>query len=171
MTAHFTGFSMGRSAQARVVDPDAPGAEHPRCLEMAEAMREGADTFKLLVRGGFTAAEIAEYAVEAGRIAAERAVRHVRPRPDAMEDVVCKAREAVPSRPPLPRGIEETQAVLVAWARYCQARNALMLYAWAPLREHCLTLLDAYLDRSDMFAPSRRAVVQAVADSPPKVTQ
>ena len=171
MTAHFTDFRMGRSAQTRPVDPDAVGDVHPRCAEMAEAMREGQTTFKLLLGAGFTSAEIAEFFAEAGRIANERSVRHVSPRPDALEDVIRKAREAVPNRPPLPRGTEETQAVLIAWAQYCQARNALVLYAWPPLAEHCLALLSAYLDRSGMFAPSKRAVVAAVADTLPKVPQ
>ena len=171
MTAHFTDFSVSRSQQVRIVDPETGEMPDPRCIEMAEAMREGATEPKLLFGAGFTAAEIVEYGEMARRIATERSVYRLRPAPDTLEEVIIKAREAVPNRPPLPRGIDETQGALVAWAQYCQARNALMLYPWPPLREHCLKLLADYLARSEMFMPSRRTVVEAVAKELTKVAQ
>lgn len=165
MTAHFTDFSVSRSQQVRIVDPETGDEPSPRCIEMAEAMREGATEPRLLIAAGFTTAELVEYGEMARRIAIERSVRRIRPRPDTLEEVIIKAKEAVPNLPPLPLGIEETQATLIAWAGYCQARNALLLYAWAPLREHCLALLDAYLARSRMFQPSRTRVIVAVAET------
>ena len=68
-------------------------------------------------------------------------------------------------RRPTQEEAEAAVRTLIAWAGYCQARNALLLYAWAPLREHCLALLDAYLARSRMFQPSRTRVIVAVAET------
>lgn len=164
-------FHRRSSRQARPAFPEEAGAHHPRCVEMAEAMREGAATFKLMLGAGFTSAEIAEFFEEARRIATERSVRHVSARPDALEDVILKAREAIPNRPALPRGIEETQDTLLRWGRYCMARNALLLDPWPSQRERCLSLLRAYLDRSVMFAPSKDVVVAKAAESLPQVAQ
>jgi len=51
------------------------------------------------------------------------------------------------------------------------ARSAMTLDPWASQRERCLQLLRAYLDRSTMFEPSKRTVVEAVAATLPKVAQ
>lgn len=164
------------SRQLRPVLPEADGAHHPRCLEMAEAMRDlfaahGGVRFRDLIGAGFTWAELTEYHDEAGRLAGEASVRQISPRADALEDVVLKAREAIPNRPALPRGIEETQDTLVRWGRYCMARSALLLDPWPSQRERCLALLRAYLDRSAMFSPSKDVVVAKVAETLPEVMQ
>ncbi len=163
-TARFT-------AQTRPIHPEAGADAHPRCREMADAMREGPTSFKDLVAAGFSSSEINLHYERAHALALELSVRQVAPHTDSMEDVVQKAREAIPSRPPLPRGIEETQDTLVRWGLYCQARAALTLYPWSSLREQCLALLRRYLDRSVMFTSSKNTAIALVADSLPKVMQ
>jgi hypothetical protein len=163
------------SRQKRAVLPeDCAGTVHPRCLEMAETMRDlfaagGGVRHKDIVAAGFTWAEIAEFRDEAAKLAAEASVRHLHARPDALEDVIGKAREAIANRPPLPRGTAEDQATIVTWNNYCRARQALTLYPWASLREECLRLLRLYLDRTAIFEPSKRTVIEAVAASLPQV--
>lgn len=66
---------------------------------------------------------------------------------------------------------QETQATLVRWSLYCQARAALTLYPWASLREQCLGLLRQYLDRSEMFSPPKNLVIAKVGQTLPKVMQ
>jgi hypothetical protein len=163
------------SRQPRPLHPeDGNGSIHPRCLEMAETMRDlfaagGGVRAKDLVGAGFTWAEIAEYRDEAAKLAGEASVRHLSMRPDALEDVIQKAREAIANRLPLPRGTSETQVTIVAWNNYCRARQALTLYPWASLREECLRLLRLYLDHTAMFEPSKRTVIEAVAIKLPQV--
>jgi hypothetical protein len=161
-----------RSQQARPVWPEGEvDAAHPRCAEMAEAMREGYVTFKDLLGQGFKPDEITEFFAQAGNVARDRIVRQVAPRCDMIADVIDKAKMAMPNRPPLPRGITETQAVLTAWNGYCQARVALTFDPWSSQRERCLRLLRAYLDRSELFAQMKDEIVNAVADSFPPVMQ
>lgn len=159
------------SRQMRPIHPEAGENLHPRCIEMAEAMREGADTFRGLVGRGFSAQEITAFHEAAQALARENSVRHLNMRPDAIEDIIDKARHAVPNRPPLPRGIEETQATLVAWSRYCAARSALTLDPWATQRERCLSILRAYLDRAEIFEPIKQRIIEAVAETLPQVAQ
>ncbi|MGB3415744.1 MAG: hypothetical protein WBA36_03655 [Mesorhizobium sp.] len=159
------------SVQTRPIHPEAGADVHPRCREMAEAMREGRDTYKGLTAAGFSPSEINLHYERAHALALELSVRQVAASADSMEDVVQKAREAIPNRPPLPRGIEETQDTLVRWGLYCQARAALTLYPWSSLREQCLALLRRYLDRSAMFTSSKNTAITLVADSLPKVMQ
>lgn len=159
------------SPQTRPVHPEDGTDVHPRCREMAEAMREGRDTFKGLTAAGFAAAEINLHYQRAHDLALCLSVRQVAPPADSFEDVVRKAREAIASRPPLPRGLEETQDTLVRWNLYCQARAALGLYPWSSLREQCLALLRRYLDGSEMFTSSKNAAIARVAENLPKVMQ
>jgi len=159
------------SMQTRPIHPEDDGEIHPRCREMADAMREGADTFKALTAAHFSPAEITAHHEQARALAGEASVRHISLRPDDLADIIEKARIAMPNRPPLPRGAEETQAMLVLWSRYCMARAALTLDPWASQRERCLATLRAYLDRTAIFEPSKRAVVKAVEDTLPKVIQ
>jgi len=159
------------SAQTRPVHPEEGADVHPRCREMAETMREGHGTFKGLIAAGFSAQEINLHRQRAHDLALDLSVRQVASRADSFEDVVRKACEAIASRPPLPRGLEETQDTLVRWSLYCQARAALTIYPWSSLREQCLALLRCYLDRSEMFASVKNAAVARVAESFPKVMQ
>lgn len=159
------------SAQTRPVHPEDGADIHPRCREMAEAMREGHDTYKALKAAQFSDAEIRAHHEQAQALAQEASIRHIHMRPDALEDIIEKARVAMPNRPPLPRGTGETQSIMVDWSRYCMARAALTLDPWATQRERCLSILRAYLDRTAIFEPSKRAVIEAVAASLPKVAQ
>ena len=160
------------SRQTRPVLPEGdPGGVPARCTEMAEAMREGHTTFKALRAEGFTVAEITEYHAFAAALATERSTRQISLRPDELADIIDKARVAMPNRPPLPRGMGETQATFTAWNRYCQARAALTLDPWPTQRERCLAILRSYLDRSALFAPVKAEIVNAVAASYPMVVQ
>lgn len=159
------------TAQTRPVHPEEGADVHPRCREMAEAMREGRDTFKALTAAGFLPAEISLHYQRAHDLALGLSVRQVAAPADSLEDVIRKACEAIAGRPPLPRGLEETQATLVRWSLYCQARAALTLYPWASLREQCLGLLRQYLDRSEMFSPPKNLVIAKVGQTLPKVMQ
>jgi len=157
------------STQTRPIHPEANAEIHPRAVEMAEAMREGVTTLAGLVARGFSAREIYDFCAEAAELARENSVRHLRLPPDRLEDIVDKAKIFMPNRPPLPRGMAETQATLVVWGRYCMARHALVLDPHHDQRERCLKLLRTYLDMSEMYAHAKKAVVDAVAASLPKV--
>lgn len=159
------------SRQVRPIHPEADADVHPRAVEMAEAMREGADTFRALKGRGFSDREIADFADAARALAQENSIRHLTLPPDRLEDIIDKAKIAMPNRPPLPRGTAETQATLVLWGRYCMARNALTFDPWPAQRERCLGILRAYLDRTQLFEHSKKEVVEAVSASFPRVTQ
>jgi hypothetical protein len=164
------------STQVRPVMPEDDGEWHPRCLEMAEAMRDlfavgGGVRFVDLIRAGFTSAEIAEFKESAGKLATELSTRQVTIRPDLLADIIDKARLAMPNRLPLPRDTTETQALVIAWGRYCAARAALVIDPWSSQRERCLAVLAAYLDKLPIFPTIRKAVVAAVEETLPRVTQ
>lgn len=159
------------TGQTRPIHPEAGADVHPRCAEMAESMREGANTWKALVAAGYSPAEINLHYHRAHDLALERSVRQIASRADTLEDVIRKACDAIASRPPLPRGLEETQDTLVRWGLYCQSRASLTLDPWSGQRERCLNLLRAYLDRSEMFTPSKNTVIASVAEVLPKVAQ
>ncbi|MDX8513574.1 hypothetical protein [Mesorhizobium captivum] len=161
------------SPQTRAVLPEECGEVHPRCIEMAEAMRElngtsGGVRFADLIRAGFTSAEIVEFKEQAGKLATELSTRQISIRPDLMADIIEKARQAMPNRLPLPRDTKETQALVVAWGRYCAARGALLIDPWPSQRERCLTILSAYLDKLPIFPTARKAVLAAVDETLPK---
>ncbi|MER8811423.1 hypothetical protein [Mesorhizobium sp. M0965] len=165
-----------RSQQTRPIFPEDADDGHPRCREMAEAMRElfaagGGVRSKDLIGAGFTWAEIAEFGDAAAKLANTASVRQVNARPDLMADIIEKARAPLPNRPPLPRDTKETQALLVAWGRYCSARAALVLDPWSGQRERCLKVLSAYLDRLPIFPASRVTVLLAVEQALPQVAQ
>jgi hypothetical protein len=159
------------SHQIRPIHPEANADIHPRAVEMAEAMREGDDTFRALKGRGFSDREIRDFSEAAQQLARENSVRHLSPRPDALEEVIEKAKMAMPNRPPLPRGTTETQAVLTLWSGYCMARTALTFDPWPLQRERCLAILRNYLNRTQLFEHSKREIVEAVAASFPKVAQ
>lgn len=164
------------SSQTRPILPeDVAGEVHPRCREMAEALRElngasGGVRFADLIRAGFTSAEIVEFKEGAAKLATELSTKHVSVRPDLLADIIEKSRNAFPNRQPLPRDTRETQALVVAWGRYCAARQALIIDPWPSQRERCLTILESYLHRLPIFEASRKAIVKAVEETLPKVT-
>ena len=165
-------YHRGRSRQIRADWPEHGEQPHPRMVEMAEFMREqGSVQFKDLLRAGFTVAEITEHAGAARTLATEESVRHVDIRPDLLADIIDKAKIAMPNRPPLPRGMTETQAVLTAWSAYCRTTAALAMDPWPSQRERCLAMLRRYLDRSELFDHTKRSIVEAVAASYPAVAQ
>ncbi|MER9662317.1 hypothetical protein [Mesorhizobium sp. M0159] len=165
-----------RSTQTRPIFPEDADDAHPRCREMAEAMRDlfsvgGGVRSKDLIGAGFTWAEIVEFKDAAAKLATDASVRHLTSRPDLMADIIEKARAPLPNRPPLPRDTKETQALLVAWGRYCTAHAALVLDPWSGQRERCLKVLSAYLDRLPIFPASRQTVIKAVEQALPQVSQ
>lgn len=164
------------SPQTRPVLPDDGGDIHPRCREMAEAMRDllatgGGVRFADLIRADFTSAEIVEFKEQAAKLATELSTRQISARPDLMADIIEKARAPLPNRPPLPRETKETQALLVAWGAYCTARASLVLDPWSGQRERCLGLLALYLNRLPIFPANRMTVMRAVEQTLPQVTQ
>ncbi|RUV98280.1 hypothetical protein [Mesorhizobium sp.] len=165
-----------RSPQTRPVFPEQADDAHPRCREMAEAMRElfsvgGGVRSKDLIGAGFTWAEIAEFSDAAAKLAYDASVRHLTSRPDLLADIIEKARAPLPNRPPLPRDTKETQARLVDWGRYCAARAALVLDPWPGQRERCLNLLSLYLNRLPIFPANRETVMRTVEQTLPQVAQ
>ncbi|BCH20142.1 hypothetical protein [Mesorhizobium sp. L-2-11] len=164
------------SPQARPVFPESADDAHPRCREMAEAMRElfsvgGGVRSKDLVGAGFSWTEIVEFRDAAARLATDASVRQITSRPDLMADIIEKARAPMPNRPPLPRDTKETQARLVDWGRYCTARAARVLDPWPGQRERCLNLLSLYLNRLPIFPANRETVLRAVEQTLPQVSQ
>jgi hypothetical protein len=143
---------------------------------MAETMRDllasgGGVRFVDLIRADFTSAEIVEFKEAAAKLATELSTRQVSIRPDLLADIIDKARNAMPNRLPLPRDTTETQVLVVAWGKYCAARNALVIDPWSSQRERCLAVLAAYLDKLPLFPTIRKAVVTAVEETLPRVTQ
>lgn len=136
---------------------------HPRAVEMASAFREGTTTFAALIGAGFTTAEITEFHVEAKALATSLSSRQVSPGADLLSDMVMKAKAAISSHRPMPKGARETQALYVAWERYCAARNAYLLDCWDGQRERCLSLLRAYFRATPAGAAVTDHVVRAVA--------
>jgi hypothetical protein len=171
VTMHDAAFHRRPSNQSRPIMPEDDAEIHPRCREMAELMREGVTQFRALLGAGFTYDEISLHRDRAVMLATEASTRHIDQRPDALEDIIAKAREAIPSRPPLPRGMKETQATTVLWGRYCVARSALKLDPWPAQRERCLSLLGQYLRHSELFGHSQRDVLRAVEAKLPEVAQ
>ncbi|TPK15202.1 hypothetical protein FJ872_19600 [Mesorhizobium sp. B2-5-9] len=164
------------SAQMRPVLPDDGGEAHPRCREMAEAMRDllssgGGVRFVDLIRADFTSAEIVEFKEAAAKLATELSTRQVSIRPDLLADIIDKARNALPNRLPLPRDTTETQTLVIAWGKYCAARAALLMDPWASQRERCIAILSAYLDKLPLFPTIRKAVLAAVEETLPQVRQ
>lgn len=130
-----------RPELAPSADPD---AMHPRAIEMAEAMREGTTTFRALVAAGFTPAEISRFTDEARALARSRCERQIAPAGDRLSEMVDKANAAVAGHMPRWRSGAETQAMVVAWNRYCVARSAFRLDSWDGQRERCAMLLHAF---------------------------
>lgn len=164
-TTHLVSRDHGRaSRQQRPYWPDVPAtvdpeAAHPRAVEMAEAMREGACTFRELLGRGFTGAEITEHYPDAKALAASLSVRQVFPGADLLADLVAKAKAAIVGHQPMPAGAGDSQALFLAWSRYCAARAAYVVDPWADQRERCIRLLRGYLKDAGAFP----AVIDRVA--------
>ncbi|WP_027057397.1 hypothetical protein [Mesorhizobium loti] len=165
-----------RMPEARPALSDDAEDSHPRCLEMAETMRDlfaaaGGVRSRDLIGAGFTWAEIVEFRDAAAKRANASSVREIHSRPDMVPDLIAKACTPLPHRPPLPRDTSETQALLVDWGRYCTARAALILDPWAGQRERCLKVLASYLDRLPIFPAIRQTVLRKVETSLPEAGQ
>lgn len=159
------------SPQIRAGHPHPEPAPHPRAEELAETMRDiyalgHGCGFRDLIGAGFTAAEIAEHAAEAERIATLRGTRHLAPSPDLLADIARKAAAPMPNDPPLPAGSpRETQALFVAWGHYCQSRMALALDPWPGQRERCMDQLLAYLERLPLLPRDRKHVLRKAGEA------
>ena len=164
------------SAQTRAVPPESGGDAHPRCLEMSEAMRDlfavGGGVRRLdLIGAGFTQAEIAEFEEAAARMATASSTRQVTRRPDLLPDIIDKARQAMPNRPPLPRRTTQTQANVGARGRDCAARAPSIVDPRSAQRERCLSILSSYLDLLPLFPLHKSEVLKAVGETLPQVRQ
>ncbi|HEV2504431.1 MAG TPA: hypothetical protein VGV39_15235 [Mesorhizobium sp.] len=168
---HDVSFHRRSSNQLRPIMPEDGVEVHPRCREMADLMREGVTQFRALLGAGFTYEEISLHRDRAVTLATQESTRHVDERPDMLEDIIAKAREAITSRPPLPRGMRETQVTTILWGRYCVACAAHKLDPWPAQRERCLSILAQYLGHSELFDHSKRAVLLAVEEKMPGGTQ
>ncbi len=158
------------TAQARPDWPDAPQTRdpetmHPRAVEMAERLREGTNTFKGLIGAGFTSSEITEHFRDAEALAMSAMTRQVSPGADLFSELVAKAKAAIASSRPMPKGTAETQALLVAWDAYCRARAAFVLDPWGSQRERCLMLLRGYFRQTPLGEPLTGHLVARVAEA------
>ncbi|MDG4854554.1 MULTISPECIES: hypothetical protein [unclassified Mesorhizobium] len=165
-----------RSSQTRREFPEAGFDTHPRCLEMAEAMRDlfavgGGVRLEDLIGAGFTSAEIIEFQDSAARLALLASTKQITIRPDLLADMIEKARHAAPNRPPLPGDAQPTQSLILAWGQYCAAHGALLLDPWSGQRERCISVLSGYLDRLPIFPAIRSSVINAVEAAMPQVHQ
>lgn len=158
----------------RVGDPYAP--PHPRAVDMANtildlnAISPGV-TYRDLIGAGYTSAEIIEHHPEAEKIAADRAVYRRAEDPDRLADMIAKARSPLPNKLPLPRCTKETQALFIAWGRYCAARSAYLIDPWPGQREHCLERLTTYLHKIPLFPRERKDILIATARALQEVSQ
>jgi len=148
------------------LDPTA--GQHPRCIAMAEFMREHQNGchFRDLRNAGFTAVDIRDHVEAAESLAAKLSIRQVSAGGDELADMRLKAREAVQNFRPMPRGTKDTQSLYVAWGAYCAARQALAL---DPLeneaqKERCVAKLEAYFRLTTAGPAVARAVVSDVED-------
>lgn len=146
---------------------DPTAGVHPRCVEMAEFMREHPGCqFRDLRRADFTCQEITAFAEEAMSLAAKLYHKQIAPRGDLLADMKLKAREAVQNFQPLPRGTADSQALYVAWGAYCAARAA---FALDPAgndaqRERCIARLEAYFRLTAAGPAVAREIVGEVED-------
>ncbi|WP_299481001.1 hypothetical protein [uncultured Paracoccus sp.] len=135
------------TASDRTAGPDLgfDPAKHPRIVEMAEAIRKGRATFRALTGAGFAATEIAKLYEPARSLAQSLPTEQAKHFADRLSEMIDKANAAIPAHMPMPKGLRETQAMVVAWNRYCLARDAYRLDAWEGQRERCAKLLKAFL--------------------------
>lgn len=123
----------------QIADPD---TMHPRAVEMAMAIREGATTFRAMINAGFTSEEIKDFHEPATALA--RTFLAETFTPDRLSEMVEKARVASPAHMPHPKGKPPTQAMTVAWNRYCLALDAYRLDSWDGQLDRCEALLKAF---------------------------
>lgn len=133
-----------RAQWPETVLPADPDTMHPRAVEMAQAMREGHSSFRQLIGEGFTCSEITEHFKEAQALAQALSVKQVLPGADLPSEMIEKAKAAIQNQPPKHKGTTESQASYLAWSRYCEARNALVIDNWPGQRQRCMDLLEAY---------------------------
>lgn len=137
-----------------------PQAMHPRAVEMAMAIREGATTFRAMIGAGFTIGEIKDFVEQATTLA--RTFLEESFTPDLLSEMIEKARVASPAHVPHPKGKPPTQAMTVAWHRYCMARAAYRLDAWDGQLVRCETLLKAFFGHAPV-GPAVSGYVVAAA--------
>ena len=83
---------------------------------------------------------------------------------DLLADMAVKAKAAIVNHKPMPKGTADTQALYLAWGRYCAARNAHVVDPWAGQRERCLDLLRAYFQATTAGPAVTEHVGRAVAE-------
>jgi hypothetical protein len=156
--------------EARPQWPDAPHTldpdlMHPRAIEMAQAMREGATRYNELAGAGFSPQEISRFAADARSLARTLSTRQVDPGGDLLSEMVDKAKAAAHWQMPLPRGTSETQALALAWAAYCKAMAAHVMDPWPTQRERCVALLEGFFARTNAGPAVTRHVVTAITET------
>lgn len=143
---------------------------HPRCIEMADTMRQivanyGGVSPDDLFTAGFSDAEIGAFATEAGKIALKNSERQISNHHHDLSFLIETARKAAPNALPLPDGAKTTLAMQDAWKVYCNARKAFSHYPWHLLREMVVTELMAYLLIAPFTASMRTCIIRAVENT------
>lgn len=147
---------------------------HLRAVEMAKTMQDiaassGAATFKDLIRAGFTSAEIIEFGAQAQNLAAEWKSESRKAPHDNLADMMMKVRQPLPNRPPMTEHFVTSPDYFEAWGRYCASRAALLLDPWAPQRERCICVLQAFLNFLPLLPAERARLTLAADQTLPKI--
>lgn len=159
--------AFARSPQPRPEWPDAPhmidpDLMHPRAVEMAQAMREGATRYDDIAGAGFSPQEIKRFGADARTLARTLATRQISPGGDRLSEMADKALAAIEGQWPVWKGTGETQALVVSWGAYCRARNAFVLDPSDAQRLRCIEKLTAFFAATPAGAAATRHVVEAV---------
>lgn len=149
-------------------------APHRRAVEMAKTMQDiaaanGAAVFMDLIRAGFTSAEIIEFGAQAQNLAAEWKSESRKAPHDNLADMMLKVRQPLPNRPPMTEHFVTSPDYFEAWGRYCASRAALLLDPWAPQRERCICVLQAFLNFLPLLPAERARLTLAADQTLPKI--
>lgn len=116
----------------------------PRIVEMAAAISKRATTFRALIEAGFSAGEIGRFHEKARSLALTSIMQRAAFSTDRLSEMIEKANAAIPGCMPMPKNARETQAMVVAWNRYCLARADCRLEPLERQRERCEAFLKAF---------------------------
>lgn len=148
----------------------ADAARAKRAAAMADALLElrgsnGGVTDHDLLQKGFTSHEIADLGDEAVELARVTGLRRDWPeQPMTLNDVITRARYALPQFPPVMGGQILSNDAREFWGRYCTAVSAHMTDPWVAQRERCLSRLKHFLGQLPLLPREINRVVTDVAD-------
>jgi len=87
----------------------------------------------------------------------------------SLADEILAALPGCPPRALIRRGLKETSRK--AWADYCKARSAFILYSWFPLKEKCICELLCFLVTLNLSFSCQSYVVRRIDDSLSKIME